>query len=136
MAVRLPSISILKDVDRNANVLCFGTACFKAGNGDVENAPAIDALPSYNIEEKNGAVYITGEEETIKSSRRKPNIRISGAAGQEKVVIVGHGSGGLATLEALREGGFKGSITVIGRYVAYRTFNRILNTLRSKGGGS
>lgn len=107
---------------RCANCFLFGTACFKAGNGDVENAPAIDALPSYNIEEKNGAVYITGDAETIKSSRRKPNIRISGVAGQEKVVIVGHGSGGNATLEALREGGYRGSITVIGRYVVDSIF--------------
>lgn len=89
-------------------------ACFKASNGDIENAPAIDSLPSFQISEKNGSVYITGEEQTIKGSRRKPNIKISGASGPEKVVVVGLGSGALGTIEALRESGFKGSITVIG----------------------
>lgn len=90
-------------------------ACFKASNGDIENAPAIDALPSFELSEKNGALYITGEQENIKSSRRKPKIRISGkAGGSEKVVIVGGGSGALGTLEALRENGFSGSITMIG----------------------
>jgi hypothetical protein len=66
------------------------------------------------LSEKNGSVYITGEQQSIKGSRRKPNIKISGAPGSEKVVIVGGGSGGLGTLEALRENGFKGSITLIG----------------------
>jgi len=89
-------------------------ACFKASNGDIENAPAIDSLPSFQLAEKNGAVYITGEQQNIKGSRRKPNIKISGISGSEKVVIVGGGSGALGTLEALRENGYKGSITMIG----------------------
>ncbi|TVY57339.1 Apoptosis-inducing factor 1, partial [Lachnellula cervina] len=89
-------------------------ACFKASNGDIENAPAIDALPSFQLSEKNGGVYITGEQQSIKGSRRKPNIKITGTASSEKVVIVGGGSGALGTLEALRENGFKGAITLIG----------------------
>jgi NADPH-dependent 2,4-dienoyl-CoA reductase/sulfur reductase-like enzyme len=67
------------------------------------------------LSEKNGSVYVTGEQQAIKGSRRKPNIKVSGGvSGSEKVVIVGGGSGALGTLEALRENGFKGSITVIG----------------------
>ncbi|KAG0652978.1 Apoptosis-inducing factor 1 [Hyphodiscus hymeniophilus] len=90
-------------------------ACFNASNGDIENAPAIDSLPSFALSEKNGSVYITGEQASIKGSRRKPNIKIKGGVnGAEKVVIVGGGSGALGTLEALRENGFTGSITLIG----------------------
>jgi len=89
-------------------------ACFNASNGDIENAPAIDALPSFQLSEKNGSVYVSGSQGDIKGSRRRPNIKISGAAGAEKVVIVGSGSGALGTLEALRENGFKGTITLIG----------------------
>ncbi|KAE8452784.1 hypothetical protein EG329_013056 [Mollisiaceae sp. DMI_Dod_QoI] len=89
-------------------------ACFNASTGDIENAPALDAIPSFQLSEKNGSVYVSGSQESIKGSRRKPNIKISGAAGPEKVVIVGGGSGALGTLEALRENGFKGTITVIG----------------------
>ncbi|KAE9375371.1 hypothetical protein N431DRAFT_436855 [Stipitochalara longipes BDJ] len=88
-------------------------ACFNAKNGDIENGPAIDSIPSFQLSEKNGAVYITGEQQSIKGSRRKPNIKISGISGPEKVVIVGGGSGALGTLEALRENGYKGSITLI-----------------------
>ncbi|TAQ86008.1 hypothetical protein B7494_g5665 [Chlorociboria aeruginascens] len=89
-------------------------ACFNATNGDIENAPALDALPSFKLSEKNGSVYVTGEQQSIKGSRRKPNIKISGTTSSEKVVIVGGGSGALGTLEALRENGFKGAITMIG----------------------
>jgi len=66
------------------------------------------------LSEKDGAVYVTGEQSSIKGSRRKPNIRINGAQSAEKVVVVGGGSGALATIEALRETGYKGSITMIG----------------------
>ncbi|CZT41532.1 probable rhodocoxin reductase [Rhynchosporium secalis] len=89
-------------------------ACFKASNGDIENAPAIDALPSFKISEKNGSVYITGEQQAIKGSRRKPNVKISASPSADKVIIVGGGSGALGTLEALRENGYRGSITMIG----------------------
>jgi NADPH-dependent 2,4-dienoyl-CoA reductase/sulfur reductase-like enzyme len=48
----------------------------------------------------------------IKGSRRKPNLKCS-AIGEEKVVIIGGGSGAIGTMEALRESGFNGSITMI-----------------------
>lgn len=59
---------------------------------------------------------MTGEQEAIKSSRRKPNVKINGASAKsaEKVVVVGGGSAALGTVEALRENGFKGTITMIG----------------------
>ena len=60
-------------------------------------------------------MYVTGQQADIKSSRRKPNIKIKGGvSGSEMVVIVGGGSGALGTVEALRENGFNGSITMIG----------------------
>ncbi|KAG9243722.1 hypothetical protein BJ878DRAFT_107431 [Calycina marina] len=93
-------------------------ACFNATSGDIENAPALDALPKFGLEEREGAVYITGKEDAIKGSKRKPNMKINGsisrAAGAEHVVVVGAGSGATATVEALREGGYKGKITMIG----------------------
>lgn len=63
-------------------------ACFKVSTGDVEDAPALDAISKFDVHEKDGAVYIKGEEQTIKASRRQPNTRCS-AQGQEKVVVVG-----------------------------------------------
>ena len=63
-------------------------ACFNVASGDVEDAPALDPLAKFDIIEKNGAVYIKGEEGVIKASRRQPNTKCS-ASGQEKVVVVG-----------------------------------------------
>ncbi|KAJ2986579.1 hypothetical protein NUW58_g4956 [Xylaria curta] len=62
-------------------------ACFNAKTGDVEDAPALDALTAFKVVEKGGAVYVQ----------------------------VGGGSGAIGAVEALREGGFSGLITVITR---------------------
>ncbi|KFY41465.1 hypothetical protein V494_02977 [Pseudogymnoascus sp. VKM F-4513 (FW-928)] len=87
-------------------------ACFNAKTGDIENAPAIDNLPVFGLVEKDGGVYVTGAQDKIKGSRRKPNIKCS-AVKPENIVVVGGGSGAIGTVEALREQGFKGSITLI-----------------------
>ncbi|KAL8671266.1 MAG: hypothetical protein Q9168_004235 [Polycauliona sp. 1 TL-2023] len=89
-------------------------ACFNVGTGDVEDAPALDPLAKFDVYEKDGAVYIKGEEATIKASRRNPNVKCS-AQGQDKVVVVGGGSGAMGAVQALREQGFKGGITIISK---------------------
>ena len=90
-------------------------ACFNAKTGDVEDAPALDALPVFKTIERDGAVYISGEESAIKSSKRKPNFKCTTAVDESRnrVVVVGGGSGALGVVEGLREEGFKGAITVI-----------------------
>ncbi|OBT92243.2 hypothetical protein VE01_09974 [Pseudogymnoascus verrucosus] len=87
-------------------------ACFNATTGDIENAPALDNLPVFGLVEKDGGVYVTGAQDKIKGSRRKPNIKCS-AVKPENIVVVGGGSGAIGTVEALREQGYKGSITLI-----------------------
>ncbi|KAL8904370.1 MAG: hypothetical protein Q9207_003322 [Kuettlingeria erythrocarpa] len=89
-------------------------ACFNVATGDVEDAPALDPLAKFEVYEKNGAVYIKGEEATIKASRRKPDVKCK-AQGEEKVVVIGGGSGTIGAVQALREQGFKGEITIISR---------------------
>ena len=107
-------------------------ACFNVETGDIEDAPALDPLAKFEIIERDGAVYIKGDEATIKASRRTHNVKCS-AQGEEKVVIVGgfvgsfvnskkrttnflhSGSGTIGAVQGLREQGFKGAITVISR---------------------
>lgn len=48
----------------------------------------MDPLAKFEVYEKSGAVYVKGEEATIKASRRKPNVKCA-AQGQEKVVVIG-----------------------------------------------
>ncbi|KAL9578541.1 MAG: hypothetical protein Q9203_007057 [Teloschistes exilis] len=89
-------------------------ACFNVGTGDVEDAPALDPLAKFEVFEQSGAVYIKGEEATIKASRRQPNVKCK-AQGKEKVVVVGGGSGAMGTVQALREQGFNGDISMISK---------------------
>lgn len=65
-------------------------------SGDVEDAPALDPLSKFELTEEDGAVFIKGDEQTIKASRRQPNTKCA-AQGQEKVVVVGGGSGMLCS---------------------------------------
>lgn len=69
-------------------LLTVRLACFNVATGDVEDAPALDPLAKFEVYEKEGAVYIKGDEATIKASRRKPDVRCT-AQGPEKVVVVG-----------------------------------------------
>lgn len=54
----------------------------------MEDAPAPNALNKFEIVEKNGAVYVKGEESAIKSGQRDPAMKCS-AADSEKIVVVG-----------------------------------------------
>jgi len=64
-------------------------ACFNVASGDVEDAPALDALAKFEIVEKSDGVYIKGEEKVIKASRRAQNIACKPTSQDEKVVIIG-----------------------------------------------
>ncbi|KAK7750564.1 Apoptosis-inducing factor 1 [Diatrype stigma] len=90
-------------------------ACFNAKTGDVEDAPALDALPTFKVAERDGAVYVQGDESLLKSGKRAPSFKCSKPTGPaaEKVVVVGGGSGALGLVEGLRESGFGGAITMI-----------------------
>lgn len=94
----------------------FLTACFNAKTGDVEDAPALDAIPVFNVTQKDdGSVYITGEEAAVKSGRRQPKFKckVQSASSEDKVLVVGGGSGALGAVEGLRSNGFQGPITLI-----------------------
>jgi NAD(P)H-nitrite reductase large subunit len=88
------------------------TACFNAKTGDVEDAPALNALPVFKATERDGAVYITGDADTIKRGHRTPKFKCT-ATGGDKVLVVGGGSGALGVIEGLRGGGYEGAITLI-----------------------
>ncbi|PFH58893.1 hypothetical protein XA68_13078 [Ophiocordyceps unilateralis] len=92
-------------------------ACFNASSGDIEDAPALDALPVFAVSERDGAVFITGDESAILSSRRNPILGCSAATEtkSDRVVVVGGGSGTMGLIQGLRERGYAGSVTVISR---------------------
>lgn len=64
------------------------SACFNVKTGDVEDAPALDPLAKFELVEKDGAVYIKGDEGLLKANRRAFNVKCT-PRGPEKVVVVG-----------------------------------------------
>lgn len=65
-----------------------GVACFHVSTGDVEDAPALDPLAKFQVIEKNGGVYVKGDESAVKGQRGKLNLKCS-AKGNEKVLVIG-----------------------------------------------
>ncbi|KAJ5632156.1 Apoptosis-inducing factor 1 [Penicillium lividum] len=99
-------------------------ACFNVSTGDVEDAPALNALHKFDVFEKDGAVYVSATEADIKSGQRNPVGRCSVSNSDDKIVIVGGGSGTIGLVQALRERKYPGQITIISmepEYVIDRT---------------
>ena len=91
MEVRLPYLSLLQSCSYRKTYTYkpySPIACFNLGSGDVEEAPALDALAKYEVFEKGGAVYVKGDEATIKASRRQPGLACK-AQGNEEIVVLG-----------------------------------------------
>lgn len=97
-------------------------ACFNVASGDVEDAPALDPLATFEVIQKDGGVFIKGDEKTIKANRRSLGFKCS-AQGNEKVLVIGGGSGTLGAIEGLRGGGYTGHITVLSKE-GYRPVDR------------
>jgi hypothetical protein len=65
------------------------TACFNITTGDVEDAPAPNALNKFEVFEKNGGVYIHAREEDVKAGQRNPVVNCKVSQPEEKVVVIG-----------------------------------------------
>jgi len=82
-------------------------ARFDVTSGDAVGAPALNPVPRWELEKRDGRVFVIGKvDEPLPRPRPK---RSPGA-----VVIVGAGAAGEAAAEALRRGGFDGPVTLLG----------------------
>ena len=64
------------------------SACFNVATGDVEDAPALDPISKFEVFERDGAVYVKTDEETLKAGRRTLNLKCSSVS-DEKVLVIG-----------------------------------------------
>ena len=102
-------------------------ACFKVQTGDIEEAPAWDALPCFktSVEGNDISVEINSLGtlmfyasiliiDDVKNSRRPPTrVTTSQLSSSPHVVIVGGGASGCGVADNLRSLGFTGKITII-----------------------
>ncbi|GAA5885205.1 hypothetical protein JCM16303_005902 [Sporobolomyces ruberrimus] len=107
----------------NGRLVCpWHGACFNVcKNGDLEDAPGIDALQSFKVEVDGSSVYVhaPSDEKALNATRQPGGPKISIGESDEKkptsVLIIGGGPGAAHAVEGLREEGFTGTIKVISK---------------------
>lgn len=83
-------------------------ACFSLRTGEAVAAPALNPLPTWDVEVRDGRVVLGPKHEEPPLSPRGRR-----SEGPERVVIVGAGAAGSAAAEALRREGHEGSVTLV-----------------------
>jgi len=79
-------------------------ACFDLRSGAVLRAPALDPLPCWRVERRDGMIHV------LEKRNRAP---AAPAFGPASVVILGGGAAGNAAAETLRAQGYRGPIVII-----------------------
>ncbi|MFW5814286.1 MAG: FAD-dependent oxidoreductase [Spirochaetota bacterium] len=91
---------------RGGHVVCpYHNATFDLATGELDRTPAIDDLPTYEVKEEDGSVFV-GE-------KHEPGISMPSGTDDRRVLIVGAGAAGASCAETLRREGFAGSITML-----------------------
>ena len=88
-------------------------ACFNVKTGDLQEPPAVDALPSYEVKIQNDQVIVRVPENA--SDRRTPLMTKRDTKDQRLFLIAGVGAAGYAAAQALREDGFTGRLVLVTR---------------------
>ncbi len=82
-------------------------ACFSLQSGEALHAPAINPLSTWQVEEKDGLIFVREKHAATKTVAK------SLPSAPQNVVIVGGGGAGFAAAEMLRREGFAGGIVML-----------------------
>jgi NADPH-dependent 2,4-dienoyl-CoA reductase/sulfur reductase-like enzyme/nitrite reductase/ring-hydroxylating ferredoxin subunit len=89
-------------------------ACFDVTTGALEEPPALDALPRYEVVEADGRVSVRIPVETDDRMERSATTYDPEADGRT-FAVVGAGAAGYAAAQTLRDEGFRGRVVLITR---------------------
>jgi thioredoxin reductase/nitrite reductase/ring-hydroxylating ferredoxin subunit len=93
-------------------VVCpWHQAVFDAMTGNLEEPPALDAQPCYEVRVEDGDVIVRVPD--VSDNRRTPAMARRDLADGRTFVILGAGAAGHAAAETLRQDGFQGHIVMI-----------------------
>lgn len=88
-------------------------ACFDVTTGDLQEPPAFDALPRYEVRIENDHVVVRVPDSV--SDRKTPPMTKRDTKDERLFVIAGGGAAGYAAAQTLREDGFTGRVVLITR---------------------
>ncbi len=88
-------------------------ACFNITTGDLQEPPALDSLPHYEVKIENDQVIVRVADDA--SDRRTPPMTKRDTKDERLFVIAGGGAAGYAAAQTLREDGFMGRVVLITR---------------------
>ncbi len=88
-------------------------ACFNVTSGNLEEPPAFDALPRYEVKIENDQVIVRVPDDA--PDRRTPQMAQRDTKDERLFVIAGGGAAGYTAAQTLREDGFTGRLVLITR---------------------
>lgn len=89
-------------------------ACFDVATGELEEPPALDAVPNFDVRVEGENVIVSVPEE-VEVHRIPTMVRHNIDEDERNFVIIGGGAAGNAAAETLRQDGFQGVIAMITR---------------------
>jgi apoptosis-inducing factor 3 len=84
-------------------------ACFNLRSGEALRAPALSPLETWQVEQRDGAIFVRGKREPVAASSP---LKVS-ADTPRNIVIVGGGAAGFAAAEKLRRESYQGSLVIL-----------------------
>jgi NADPH-dependent 2,4-dienoyl-CoA reductase/sulfur reductase-like enzyme/nitrite reductase/ring-hydroxylating ferredoxin subunit len=99
----------------NDTVRCpWHHACFSLRTGEALHAPALSPVARWQVELRDGRIFVRDKQEAKEQPRSKTTAARSGSP-PEKIVIVGGGAAGFAAAEKLRREQFQGRIVMLSK---------------------
>src|SRR5687768_8537354 len=105
---------LVEGVLSGSRIVCpWHHACFDVKTGDLEEPPAFDALPRFDVRVDADQIYVQVPENA--PDRRTPRMTKRERSDDRQFVILGGGAAGFMAAQTLREDGFAGRIILVSR---------------------